>query len=208
MQRSTMRHSTWAWLAAAGITCCGMGCDQGGDFKPADQLPQAAHEEHGHDHDHAAEGPHHGALIEIGAEEFHGELVVDHKTHALKLYLLGPDAKTDATTAATEASLQIEGGPKLTLKAASGQPEGQTSLFELVDAKVVEEIEEAGFIHGELMLKIGEKEYKAGVDAHFHGDHDHDHDHAEMPAKEEAAPAADAAPAAETAPPADAPKPE
>ncbi len=204
MQRSTMRHSTWAWLAAAGMTCCGLGCDSGGDFKTADQLPQAAHEEHGHDHGHGEEGPHHGALVEIGTEEFHGEIVVDHKAHALKLYLLGPDAKTDATTAATEAALQIEGGPKLTLKAAAGQPEGQASRFELVDPMVIEEIEKQGFIHGELMIKIGDKEYKAGVDAHFHAEHEH----GDMPAKTDPAPAADAAPApaADATPPADAPK--
>ncbi|OYW17334.1 MAG: hypothetical protein B7Z55_12725 [Planctomycetales bacterium 12-60-4] len=199
-----MQRWSWACIAAVGTAVGLVGCGDGGAFKPADQLPQTAHDDHGHDHDHGhgAEGPHHGALIEFGEEEYHGEIVVDHAGHALKLYLLGPDAKSDATTAATEATLAIAGGAKLTLKPAADQPEGQASLFELIDESAIAEIEKMGFIHGDLTIKIGDKEFMAGVDAHFH----EDHDHAEMPKSEETAPAAEGAASADPTTPAEAPK--
>ena len=159
-------------LISALVMGCGSG---GGDFKPASELPQTAHDDHahhGHSHGGSSEGPHHGSLIELGDEEFHGEIVVDSKSHTLKLYLLGPDAKTDATTAATEATLTLEGGPTLTLKPAEGQAEGMVSVFTVSDEKAVHEIAEAEFIHGELAIQIGDKKYTAHVDAHFHADHD------------------------------------
>ncbi|MBI1349128.1 hypothetical protein GC163_22900 [bacterium] len=196
-----MRRLSGATLAlvSAFVLGCGSG---GGEFKPAAELPQTAHDDHdhhGHDHGGSSEGPHHGSLIELGEEEFHGEIVVDGKSHTLKLYLLGPDAKSDATTAATEATLTLEGGPTLTLKPAEGQTEGMVSLFTVTDDKAVHEIAEAEFIHGELSIQMGEKTYTAHVDAHFHGDHDHDHEK-EMPAD---APAA--APEAAEGPALDAP---
>lgn len=167
----------WIWsamvMAAVGV----FGCKPAGtDFKPAAELPKA-HDEHGHAHGEAAEGPHHGSLVELGQEEFHAEIVVDGKAHSLKLYLLGPDAKTGATTPATEATLVVEGGPTLTLKAVEGQPEGKNTVFEVVDEKAVHDIAEAEFIHGDLKITVGDKPFEAHVDAHFHADHDHDHDH-------------------------------
>jgi len=199
------RRLGWAVLSV--VAALAVGCDSGSSqFKPAADLPQTAHDDHGHAHGGSSEGPHHGSLIELGEEEFHGEIVVDGKTHTLKLYLLGPDGKADATSAATEATLTLEGGPTLTLKPAAGQADGAASLFEVTDDKVVHEIAEAEFIHGELSIQIGEKKYTAHVDAHFHGDHDHDHT-AEKPAETPAtAPAATEGPALEA--PADPAKPE
>jgi hypothetical protein len=171
--------SRWmgAWILAGGALTGLVGCDGGGgQYQTAEQIDKAqpaGHDHDHHDHGHGAEGPHHGTLVELGEHEYHGELVVEAKTHTLKLYLLGPDAKTDATTAATEATLKLEDGPTLTLKPSAGQPEGMASLFEVTDEKAVHEIVDMAFIHGDLAIKIGEKEYKTFVDAHFHADHDH-----------------------------------
>src|SRR5687768_7475184 len=102
-----------SWMLAVGAVCGLIGCDTPqSEFKPAAQLPAAAHDDHAHGE--AAEGPHHGSLVELGAEEFHAEIVVDAKAHALKLYLLGPDGKTAASTSAAEATIAVEGGPTLT----------------------------------------------------------------------------------------------
>lgn len=182
----------WGWMVLSVVAALTVGCDSGSsEFKPAADLPQTAHDDHdhhGHAHGGSSEGPHHGSLIELGEEEFHGEIVVDGKSHTLKLYLLGPDAKADATTAATEATLTLEGGPTLTLKPAEGQAEGMVSLFSVTDEKAVHEIAEAEFIHGELSIQIGEKKYTAHVDAHFHAEHDHaDEKPAETPAEAPAA---------------------
>jgi hypothetical protein len=163
----------WSWMVA-GAACGVIGCKPSStEYKPAAQLP--AHDEHGHAHGGSAEGPHHGSLVELGKEEFHAEIVVDGNAHSLKLYLLGPDAKTAASTPATEATIAVEGGPTLTLKAVEGQPEGMNTVFEVVDEKAVHDIAEAEFIHGELKITVGEKPFAAHVDAHFHADHDHDH---------------------------------
>ncbi len=151
------------------------GCGNGGNYKPVKELPQAAHDEHGHNHDEHAHGPHGGELVELGKEEFHAELIVDDKTQTVKVYLLGPDAKTAATTDATELSVVPEGAKAAwVLKPAEGQPEGKASEFVLADEKAVHELLDAGFIHGELKVKIGGTPYNAHLDVHFHGEADHD----------------------------------
>lgn len=165
---------TRRFAAASALTVLLVGCGDGGNFKPVKELPQAGHEEHGHD-EHA-HGPHGGELIELGKEEFHAELIVDDKTHSLKVFLLGPDAKTAATTDAPELSIVPEGATTAwVLKPAEGQPEGMVSEFVLVDEKVVHDLLDAGFLHGDLKIKIGGTPFNAGLDIHFHGDHDHDH---------------------------------
>lgn len=162
-----------SWMLATGAACGLIGCDTPqSEFKPAAALAPAL-EEHGHGHGEAAEGPHHGSLVELGAEEFHAEIVVDAKAHALKLYLLGPDGKTAASTPAGVATIAVEGGPTLTLKAVEGQPEGMNTVFQVVDEKAVHDIAEAEFIHGELKITVGEKPFTVGLDVHFHADHDH-----------------------------------
>jgi hypothetical protein len=166
---------TRAWICtrvAAGLALLAF-CGCGGptnQYKPVAEIPHAhdEHDHHGHEH---AVGPHHGSVVELGEEEFHAEIVVDDKSHALRIYLLGPDAKTDATTTAGNLTLVLNDTPPLTLKGVSGAAEGQFSTFELIDEKVVHEITEAGYIHGTLICKIGEKNYSVDLDIHFDGDH-------------------------------------
>ena len=80
-------------LFAASLTL--VGC--GSSTQAPKSSPQAEHEDHeGHDHDahphddhaHPSEGPHHGSLIELGNEDYHGELVHDHATGSVTIYLL------------------------------------------------------------------------------------------------------------------------
>ena len=165
----------WGWLVAVVASVGLLGCQGEGEFKTADQLPAPSADDHGHDHGHGhgEEGPHHGALVELGEEEFHAEIVLDPKTHTLKVYVLGPDAKTAAATTATEVTITPEGGSPLVLKAASEQPEGGTSLFELTDETALHDLIEAEFLHGQLAIRVGEKDFDEFVDAHF--DHDHAH---------------------------------
>jgi hypothetical protein len=161
----------FAAVAVLGVALAG--CNSGGDFKAVKDLPKAAHDDHGHSHGEHAHGPHGGELVELGKEEFHAEFVVDGKAHTLKVFLLGPDAKTAATTDASELSIVPEGGTPIILKAAEGQPEGKVSEFALTDEKIVHDLNEAGFIHGDLKVKIGGTPYNGHLDAHFDEDHDH-----------------------------------
>jgi len=149
----------WAVVAA--------GCGPSSDYQPAKSLPSAPPADH-HEHEHG-EGPHHGQLVELGEDEFHAELVLDDKAHTLRMYLLGSDAKSEATTAATEILITKEDTTTVTLKPAAGSEAGKHTVFELVDEKVVHELAEAGFLHGTLVLTIGEKPYSAELDVHFDG---------------------------------------
>ena len=154
-----------------------VGCNNSPDYqkvsalKKADPLPA-------HDHDHGAKGPHGGGIIELGEEEYHAELVVDHDSHAVVLYVLGKDAKTAEAVSATEITITPEGKDAITLKAApqQGDAEGKTSKFELINDDLVHELMEAGFVHGDLRITIADKPYLGHIDYHLDGsDHDHDH---------------------------------
>lgn len=160
--------------------CLGLliGCGPTAEYKTNEQLQSERGHEHEHDHEHGgAAGPHGGALVELGEEEYHAEVVVDEKTHSLVVYLLGKDAKSASPIAATELTVGLGGEKSVTLKAVTQAEdgEGKASKFELADEKVVHDLLDAGFLHGSLKVQIGEKAYEGHIDAHF----DHDHDHAD-----------------------------
>lgn len=191
------------------------GCDSGGKnskFKSAKQLEgsgsHAAHDDHGHAHGHAEKGPNGGLLIEIGEDEYHAEVVLNEAKHSFAVYLLGSDGKTPVPTKAAELTVTPEGGKPFVLKAVplDGEGDGASSRFELVDEKLVHALGEEGFLHGEMKVSLGEKEYTVHLDAHFELE-----EHAEpapaakadpAPAapSEEGAAKADPAPATEPAP--------
>jgi hypothetical protein len=136
----------------------------------------------------SAKGPHGGGIVELGEEEFHAEVVLDHDAHSLRVFLLGPDMKTAATTAATELTLTPEDGKALTLKAApqDGESDGKASRFEIVDEAAVHDLLDAKMIHGDLKVKIGDKEFSGHVDYHLDDVH-HEHKDA-VPKTDEAKP--------------------
>lgn len=200
-----MVGKNWWMLVGAMCGLISAGCEQpGGNFKTASQIKQekgaAGHTD---DHDHGA-GPHGGAIVELGDEEYHAEVVVDGKTHALKVYLFGKDAKTPAPIAATEVTVTTEDDKKLALKAApqTGDGDGKSSLFELTDEAAVDAIAKAGYLHGSLQLEAEGKPYRGDIDAHFDGSAHEDHAEPKMEAKP-ADPAAADVPKTETEPKAD-----
>lgn len=160
-----------------------IGCGNAPDYKPVQEVKKGQPLP---DHDHGAKGPHGGGIVELGNEEYHAEIVVDHDSHVVAVYVLGKDAKTAEPVAATELTVKPEGKDALTLKAApqTGDPEGKASKFELNNGDVVHELMEAGFIHGDLQITIADKPYSGHIDYHLDGSdhHDHDHDHKEAPA--------------------------
>jgi hypothetical protein len=167
---------------AIGVASGIVGCNNSSDYKTPAELKKAPPvASHNHDHDHGAKGPHGGGIIELGEEEYHAELVVDHDSHAVVLYVLGKDAKTAEAVTATEITITPEGKTALTLKAApqAGDAEGKTSKFELINDEVVHELMDAGFVHGDLRITIADKPYVGHIDYHLDESDHHDHDHTE-----------------------------
>ena len=177
------RFNLFVSLAAA-VALTSVGCDPKAGNKPVGDLKKAPAS--GHDHEHGAKGPHGGGLIELGAEEYHAELVVDHASHSLIVYVLGKDAKTPELVTATEVTVTPEGKDAVTLKAApqEGEADGKTSKFAVENEDLVHALEEAKFVHGDLRIVINEKNFVGHIDYHMDGsDHDHDHDEKKPAAK-------------------------
>ena len=184
-----MRRISLVAMLAMGLLGGAVGCDGGkSDYKKADDLKKApaAHEEHG-EHGHGEKGPHGGSLVELGADEFHAEVVLDHDAHTLRVFVLGKDAKTAEPTTATEITVTAEGKDAVTLKAApqEGDGDGKTSRFELIDEKLVHDILDAKFLHGEVRLTIGDKPYSGHIDMHLDDVH---HEHKDEVKKDDAKP--------------------
>jgi hypothetical protein len=180
-------------LTGALIVCvASVGCEpQGGGYKTAQQIK--TEKGTAGDDEHGAAGPHGGAIVELGNEEYHGEVVVDGKTHTLTVYLFGPDAKTPAPIAAAEVTVTTEDDKKLVLKAVDAK-DGKASQFQLDDKSQVEALVDAGYLHGSLQFDADGKPYHGGIDAHFdgseHGDEKHEdekHDENEKSAPAEKA---------------------
>ncbi len=181
-----MRRISLVAMLAMGLLGGAVGCDGGkSDYKKADDLKKAppVHDEHGH----GEKGPHGGSIVELGDEEFHAEVVLDHDAHALRVFVLGKDAKTAVPTAATEITVAAEGKDAVTLKAApqDGDGEGKASRFELIDEKLVHDILDAKFLHGDLRITIGGKPYSGHIDMHLDDVH---HEHKDDAKKSEAKP--------------------
>lgn len=201
-----MRRISLVAMLAMGLLGGAVGCDGAkSDYKKADDLKKApaVHDDHGH----GEKGPHGGSIVELGEEEFHAEIVLDHDAHALRVFVLGKDAKTAEPTSATEVIVAIEGKDAVTLKAApqEGDGEGKSSRFELVDEKLVDAILDAKFLHGDLRIAIGDKPYSGHIDMHLDDvQHEHKDDMKKDAAKPDDAKQDDAQP--EAAKKEDAPK--
>lgn len=182
------RQMGWLFVSVT-AGCLLAGCNgSGGDYKTAKQIEKAGGKPvHDDEHGHGA-GPHGGAIVELGDDEYHAEVVVDGKTQTLQVFLLGSDAKTEAATGATEATVVTEDQKSLTLKSApqKGDAEGKTSRFELNDEEAVGALAKAGYLHGSLQLEIDGKPFRGDIDAHFGGStHDDDADVKQDPAPTE-----------------------
>lgn len=179
-----MQRLTWG-IALGFVVSLFAGCEPKGEFKTARQINEGKKggSEPAHEHDSA--GPHGGAIVELGGEEYHAEVVIDGKTNTITVYLLGKDAKTAAPIAAEEVIVVTEDDAKLKLKAApqAGEEGGKASKFELIEETTVGPIAKAGFLHGALQLEIDGKPYRGDIDSHFDGS-THDEPKKESDAKE------------------------
>lgn len=160
---------------------CLSGCG-GGSTPTARTSESGAHGGHDHSHDHPTEGPHHGHLIELGNEEFHGELLHDDDGN-LTIYILDSSAKKTVPIEATEVTVNLSHAGeasqhKLAASATEGDPEGMSSRFQIQDKKLVDALDAEGST-AQLVVTINGKQFIGKIDHshdHHHG-HDHDHGH-------------------------------
>ena len=154
-----------------------LGCNEGPGTDTA-----ATHDEHAdHDHapgehDHPTEGPHHGALVELGAEEFHAEVVHDDTAGVLTVYLLDAKAKEAAKSESTEVLINVKQGDKpaqFTLAAKTEGAEGGFSEYSLASKELLEALHDSSAAR--LSITINEQPYSGNVPHDGHEAHDHAH---------------------------------
>ena len=154
-------------LVAVSLWAVG-GCTQ---KQPA--APPASSASHGHDaHGHPSTGPHHGALIELGDEAYHGELLHDEQAGTITIYILDGHAKREVPVAedGVVLNLMLEGSPRqipLTARPTTSDPAGQSSRFELSDAEISEALDQQQ-ARARIRVSIGGKSYQGAIPPHTH----------------------------------------
>ena len=165
---SMKRHFT-LFITAASVLglCLAFGC--GHESGPVDEEHHEAGEDtdlHAHD-----EGVHEGAMLVVGSEEAHIELVHDGEAGEIILYITGPDGRTPLLlTDPPKVNLMAEGGNRQIETAAVNAGEGGASQFEARDEALKTEP-----LKGRIALAMNGKFYS--VDIKDEHDHDEDTDH-------------------------------
>src|SRR3954447_6501560 len=116
---------------ASGIAVAG--CNHAAHDK--DKTATTAEGHHHEGHDHAHHGPHHGHLMELGAEEYHAEWT-HNESGKITVYILDGEAKKEVPIEADEIAIDVKLGntPPVNYKLAAVNPtEGKSATFEIVD---------------------------------------------------------------------------
>ena len=129
-------------------------------------------------HDHAALGPHHGDVVEIGKEEYHAEIVLNEEKKQMFVYLLDKEVKgyVSIDAAFVAVNLLINAKPvQIKLKAAPQpvDPKGFSSCFGAVSPELIDALHHPKS-EPKLALKIRNKSYSVKI-AHNHDHAGHDH---------------------------------
>ena len=168
------------FLGLVATSLFAIGCDQPTTGKTGtadthnENDPHAGHN-HGDDghegHDHSAHdhSPKHGGhLIEIGRNhEYHAELVDDHKTESVTIYMMDSHMEP-LTLNASSISLVLTAGDKTETFELLGTQPGGSASFSSNDAKMMEMMEGED-IKGKLRVTIEGKPYSGAFDHHGHG---------------------------------------
>src|SRR5262249_47806329 len=121
-----MNAIRWFMLVGIAGLLAVVGCNKGGNEERAAATAAPKH-------DHPDGGPHGGALVEWGDEEYHLEFTVDHKAQEATVYVLAGDAKTAKPIKTKELTLTLKLAPPVLIKLAaspqSGDPAATSSRF-------------------------------------------------------------------------------
>jgi hypothetical protein len=143
-------------VAAGALFAAGCGSDPP---KPAGEKQS--------EHEHASAGPHGGALIELGDETYHVELVHDDRAGEITFYVLDGSAKKAVPIDAADVSvnLKLAGQPKqfkVAAKADAGDSAGKSSRFFSADKELAEGLDAAG-ADAQLVLTIDGKQFRGAI---------------------------------------------
>lgn len=127
-------------------------------------------------HAHPSEGPHDGTLVELGNDEFHAEII--HNKSSVTCYILDSSARRAVPIDSQEVTINvIHGGKpeqfKLVASPDSGDSEGKSSRFILVDEELAIHINEETAAP-KLTVTINGVPYRGEI-KHSHANHDHAH---------------------------------
>ena len=165
--------------------CVAVGCTDtaettDGNSAPGTDLPPGTMDDHA-GHAHPSEGPHNGDLVELGNEEYHGEVVHNEDADALEIYILDGSATKQVAIDATELTINVSHDSKpeqftLTAKPDEGDEAGKSSRFVSDDKELMEHLDEEG-TNPRMVVKINGKSYRGEIThSHDHEGHDHGHD--------------------------------
>lgn len=174
-QLKTLASIMLATLLGVGLIGCNGSPKASGGADEHEHSEGDGHD-HGDEHAHPTEGPHHGALIELGNEEYHAELVHNDEAGTVTIYLLDGHAEAPVNTSSPEITINVtmDGqGNQFKLPAVDATA-GKSSEFASSDPALAKALDAEG-AKAQLVVTIGEKQYRGSV-AHDH-DHDHEHDH-------------------------------
>jgi hypothetical protein len=139
------------------------------------QKPQPTVEAAAEEHAHPTAGPHGGDLIELGAEEYHAELL--HETEAV-VYLLDGAAKSAVAIDSPDVVINVthDGASEQFKLAASREatdPAGKSSKFSSNDVELVSDLRE-GHADVQLVVTVNGTPYRGALEHdHDHASHDH-----------------------------------
>jgi hypothetical protein len=152
---------------------CLTGCGQ----SPRHDAHVAAHEEHdGHDHNEL--GPHGGALIELGSDSYHAELLHDDDTHAVTVYLLDGTAKRPAAAGQLPQHVLLNVMIGSTPQQYS-LPRVEDNRYSTKDESLCDSLCGNDNARARLNATIGGKTFVGNIEPHAHDGHEHGHAHAE-----------------------------
>lgn len=132
-----------------------------------------------HEHEHPTSGPHGGALVELGDEEYHAEFIVKDKTNEVIIHILDSTAKKIVSISEPELLLNLKtaGKPrqyKLPASPVKTDPKGTTSRFVLKDERLVRILHDA-HAAPQMRVKINDRSYNGKITLAHHHEHDHKH---------------------------------
>jgi len=164
-------------LSLATLIALMPGCNEG----PATDSPAAPddHADHDHahgEHAHPTKGPHHGTLVELGAEEFHAEVVHDDKAGVLTVYLLDASAKQPTTSESSELVINVKLSDKpaqFTLTAKTDDTQGGFTAYSLASKELLDTLHNSST--AKLSIIINGKPYSGTIPHDDHAAHKHAH---------------------------------
>lgn len=163
-----MNRLTMAVFVSASLFLSSIGC--GG--KPPGGATGNGHagEPAAHGEEHAAHGPHQGQLIELGAEEYHAELVHDEKAGTVTVYFLDASAKQNVPIDVPEITINLKHNGKgeqfkLAAQPDTGDPPGKSSRFVSREAELAKDLDTEG-VEAHLSTSINGKPFSSAIEHH------------------------------------------